>query len=302
MSLRGIDGEGVSHVHHILWLNSCQLPTGTPLTKFRYGREMTLSVTDLKILVRSKAKQYIWEYTHMGASGIERFSEKLVHVLISSLLEIGRWGKWCHLSLIWVSWGQRQGFLLEEATFNHYSSLWWRSYQCPPYSCRNLVILVEWNLAGRPANFLIPVCSHSSGIWLFQNLHWNGPGNGVPQNGQESVYLFVMDNKQCLFGTHAHQTQPLFSSHHHLFFPPPPPTMLVTTTALCDCPWTPMTAVPPWPAKKWRWPPTNYNQHPPHEWQPGPTNGHEQWQAQVSQPAPPRPSFCSYRIQVPCCG
>jgi len=54
---------------------------------------MTLSVTDLKILVRSKAKQYIWEYTHMGASGIERFSEKLVHVLISSLLEIGRWGK-----------------------------------------------------------------------------------------------------------------------------------------------------------------------------------------------------------------
>jgi len=60
-----------------------------------------------------------------------------------------------------------------------------RSYQCPPYSCRIPVILVEWKLAGRPANFLILVFSHSSGIGLFQNLYWNGPWNGVPRNGQE---------------------------------------------------------------------------------------------------------------------
>jgi len=42
------------------------------------------------------------------------------------------------------------------------------------------------------------------------------------------VYLFVMDNKQCLFGNHGHQTWPLFSSHHRHLFLPPPPTMLVT--------------------------------------------------------------------------
>jgi len=41
------------------------------------------------------------------------------------------------------------------------------------------------------------------------------------------VYLFLMSNKQCLFGNDGHQIQPLSFSHHHLFFPPPP-TMLVT--------------------------------------------------------------------------
>ena len=54
-----------------------------------------------------------------------------------------------------------------------------------------------------------------------------------------------MDNKQCLFGNHAHQTWPLFSSHHHLSFPPPP-TMLVTAannTQHHYCPsWLPMNA------------------------------------------------------------
>ena len=70
----------------------------------------------------------------------------------------------------------------------------------------------------------------------------------VPQNGQEwnstafhlficyiIVYLFVTDNKQCLFGNHVYQTLPLF-------FPPPPPpcspplpTILITTTSHDDC-------------------------------------------------------------------
>ena len=71
-----------------------------------------------------------------------------------------------------------------------------RSYQFPPYSCRILVIPVEWKLAGRPANFLIPVFSHSSGIGLFQNLHWNGPWNGQEWNSTgillESVHIFTI--------------------------------------------------------------------------------------------------------------
>ena len=73
--------------------------------------------------------------------------------------------------------------------------------------------------------------------------------NTVPQNGQEwnfkafrlfvcyiIVYLFVMDNKQGLFGNHIYQTSPLSSSHQHLHhvrhhcpqsLSPPPPTMIV---------------------------------------------------------------------------
>lgn len=51
-------------------------------------------------------------------------------------------------------------------------------------------ILVEWNLAGRCSDFVIPVLSHSGGIWSFRNLHWNVPGNGVPQNGQEQNSMY----------------------------------------------------------------------------------------------------------------
>jgi len=48
------------------------------------------------------------------------------------------------------------------------------------------------------------------------------------------VYLFVTDNKQCLFGNHVYQTSLHSSSHHHHHVPhhcprsssPPPPTVI----------------------------------------------------------------------------
>ena len=93
--------------------------------------------------------------------------------------------------------------------------------------------------------------SHSGGILvdsriytrIFPGMDWNS----VPWNGQEwnfmafhlfvcyiIVYLFVMDNKQCLFGNHVCQTSPLSSSHHHHHVrhhcpqssSPPPPTVI----------------------------------------------------------------------------
>ena len=49
----------------------------------------------------------------------------------------------------------------------------------PPYFCRNLVILVEWNLAEGPANLIIPV---DSGIYtrMFPGMVFPGMGrNGI---------------------------------------------------------------------------------------------------------------------------
>ena len=88
----------------------------------------------------------------------------------------------------------------------------------PPYSCRNLVILVEWNLAEGSANLFIPVLSILVEFrWILEftqkcspewsSLEWTGMVfPGIHLNCLFVCYLFVMNNKQCLVDC---------SSHHH---------------------------------------------------------------------------------------
>jgi len=106
----------------------------------------------------------VWDW----ASGVDENSRRPFSTIRDGCVY---WNFWGHC---WMVWG---GLISAPPIPAGIWSFWWN--------------LVEWNLAGRPANSLIPVCSHSGGIWLFWNLHWNGPRNGVPRNGQESIYLFV---------------------------------------------------------------------------------------------------------------
>jgi hypothetical protein len=109
-------------------------------------------------------------------------------------------------------------------------------------------IPVEWNLAEGPANLFIPVfsipvefrwipeftpeCSPEwrSPEWAGTEFHWNPFDHLL----RIIVCLFVMANKQYLFGNHAHQTRPLSSSHHHQQCSSPPPPFVTAHDGLND--------------------------------------------------------------------
>ena len=67
----------------------------------------------------------------------------------------------------------------------------------PPYSCRNLVIPVEWNLAEGPANLKIPVFSIPVEFWWIPEFtlecspEW--AGMAFHWNHLFICYLFLMD-------------------------------------------------------------------------------------------------------------
>jgi len=137
------------------------------------------------------------------------------------------------------------------------------------------IILVEFGHSGIETRMFRGIRRNGmqqNGIWLFGNyIVWHS--------------LFV-----CCTPVNKQTQRSSLSTTNHRF--PPPPSLLPTTTnharhrrQQCSsppppfvtahkCQRPPMTAAPPRPAKKQRRPPTNDNQHPPHERQPGPMNGH----------------------------
>ena len=86
---------------------------------------------------------------------------------------------------------------------------------------------VEWNLAGRPAIFCIPVSYHSGRIWAFQNWDQNVLWNLQEWKATESGYLFgtcpLPNNQCCFFGNGS----PLFLS-----LPSPLPPAFATAATL----------------------------------------------------------------------
>jgi len=107
-----------------------------------------------------------------------------------------------------------------------------RSYQCPPNSCRNLVIPAESSgmKFGRMACYFL-----HSGVISFQ---WN---LGIPElrlecSMESGCLVTTLFGIHCLFVAHLLTNKhnvlpfppPTIVSHHHYLSFPPPPTMLVT--------------------------------------------------------------------------
>jgi len=149
----------------------------------------------------------------------------------------------------------------------------WRSYQCPPNSCRNPVILAEsggiqWNEIWQDGLLFFAFWCHIIPVEFVHSRIETGMFCGICRNGMQWNRIRLFGNYivwhslfVCCTPVNKQTQCSSLSTTNHRFPPPPsllptttnharhccqqrsspPPTTLVTTTALHDCPRMSMT-------------------------------------------------------------